>query len=337
MKKLLVILLVAAALAGAGFYSYKIYVERASGEDVYASFVMEAYDKIQENYWAGNVASSTERINTLAQVKEELGRATSTATKKETALNIVIATLSNLEPKGRNGLLSDKQEKEFRDVVNNKNPETGEVEPTVESRVAGKTLYLGVKQIAPTTLQEIGNALTKASTTPGMDSIIFDFRGNIGGSLDFLPAFLGLFIGPDQYAFDLFSHGEKKVIRTTMPKYPDFERYKEIAFFSDNATQSTAELTIDAFKKYRLAKSVGVTTKGWGTIENTYPLATEIDPETKYLLLLVNNLTVRADNEPIEGNGVVPDVDTSKVGWQSELPKVFKSASLINALKVFVK
>jgi len=33
--------------------------------------------------------------------------------------------------------------------------------------------------------------------------MIIDLRGNIGGDLDFPQAFLGLFIGPNQYAFDL--------------------------------------------------------------------------------------------------------------------------------------
>jgi hypothetical protein len=47
----------------------------------------------------------------------------------------------------------------------------------------------------------------------------------------------------------------------------------------------------------------------------------------------VNSLTVREDNQPIEGNGVVPDVDTTKTGWQSELSKQFFSPSLISALR----
>ncbi len=335
-KKFLIIAVVILALAG-GFYFYQHKSQsKTEFADANMSFVMEAYDKIQENYWEGT-ASSTVRAEVITKVAAELERATSSAAKKETALNIVASTLANLEPNGRNGLLTQKQEKEFRDVVNNKNPVTGEVEATVSKKIMGKTLYFKVKQIAPATLQEIGNALDSASSTPGLDSLIFDFRGNIGGSLDFLPAFLGAFIGQDQYAFDLYSKGEKNVIRTTLPKYESFLEFKEIAFLTDAVTQSTAELTVDTFRRYHLALIVGTTTKGWGTIENTYPIESQIDTDNKYLLLLVNALTVRSDNEPIEGRGIVPDIDATKSGWQNELPKYFRSTSLISAIREVMK
>ena len=170
-----------------------------------------------------------------------------------------------------------------------------------------------------------------------MSTLILDFRGNIGGSLDFLPAFFGLFVGKDQYVFDFFHQGEYQPQRTTQPKYPQFEKFKEIAILTDNMTQSTAELTAATFKKFHMAKVVGNTTRGWGTIENTYPIDTEIDPTEKYILLLVNSITLRDDGQPIEGRGVDPDVDISKAGWQKELPKHFDSQSLIDAIKSVVK
>lgn len=331
-KKLFAFLLIIVAL-GSSIYFYKY---RETKLDPNIAFVMEAYDKIQEYYWASKATSSpADRLAVLTQVTEQLKSATTTDAKRELALTMVASTLYNLEPKGRNALLSTKQEKEFRDVVKNVNPSTGQVEPTVNSRMMGKTLYLGIKQIAPQTLQELGAAIDAASTTPA-DSLVIDLRSNIGGALDFLPAFLGLFIGPDQYAFDLYSRGEKSVLRTTLPKYEPLNRFGEIALLSSSSTQSTAELTIDAFRRYRLGKSVGEKTRGWGTIENTYPLSTPIDPETQYTLLLVNSLTVRGDNQPIEGNGVMPDIDTGNASWKAELKKKFNSPSLINALTKLV-
>lgn len=207
------------------------------------------------------------------------------------------------------------------------------IEPTAFSRILGKTLYFNLTKISPTTLQEFALAVEAASTTPGLDSMILDLRGNVGGSLDFTQYFLGLFIGKDQYAFDLFHQGDYKVQRTALPQFDRLNRYKDIALLTDGNTQSTAELTTVAFKRFKLGHVVGTKTRGWGTVENTYPLKTSIEPEVKYSLLLVNNITLRGDNQPVEGRGVEPDVDTSKPGWQTELPTYFTSPSLIQALR----
>jgi hypothetical protein len=211
--------------------------------------------------------------------------------------------------------------------------DSGKIEPSAWSHILGHTLYISFNKISPTSLQEFAVAIDNASTTPGLDSMILDMRGNIGGALDFTENFLGLFLGSDQYAFDLYHQGDKQVIRTTQAKFPELSRYGEIAILTDDMTQSTAELTAAAMKRFRLAYVVGGRTRGWGSVENTYPLATSIDPSTTYSLLLVNSLTLRDDGEPIESNGVQPDVDISSPDWAAKLSAYFRSASLVAALK----
>ncbi|MEK7604524.1 MAG: S41 family peptidase [Patescibacteria group bacterium] len=210
--------------------------------------------------------------------------------------------------------------------------DTAQVEPSVFSHTLGRTLYVSFNKISPTTLQEFGWAVLAASTTPGLDSLILDMRGNVGGSLDFAPAFVGLFIGANQYAFDLYHQGENDPQRTTLGQFPELSRYREVAVLTDPMTQSTAETTTAVLKRLRLAHVVGERTRGWGSVENTYPLKTEIDPATTYALFLVNSLTLRDDQQPIEQNGVLPDVDTSASGWQRKLSNYFSSPSLISAL-----
>ncbi len=207
------------------------------------------------------------------------------------------------------------------------------IEPTVFPHIIGSTLYLYIDQIAPTTLQEFALAVDNASTTPGITSMILDLRGNIGGALDFLPAFFGLFMGQNQFTFDLYHQGDYQAQRSTEPQFPDLTRYKEIAIETDDMTQSTAEDLTGTFKRFHLAHVVGTHTRGWGTVENTYPMDTVIDPSTTYALLLVNSITLRDDNQPIEGRGVDPDVDTSQSGWQGKLSSYFNSPSLISALR----
>ena len=207
------------------------------------------------------------------------------------------------------------------------------IEPTVFKSIIGKTLYFNLTRVSPTSLQEFGRAIDSASTSPGMDSMIIDLRGNIGGALDFVSAFLGIFIGENQYAFDLYHQGDMQVQRTTMAKFDELDRYKEIAILTDNKSLSSAELMTSTFKHFKLAHSVGQTTGGWGTIENTYPMETVIDPSQQYLLLLVNSITLRGDNTPIEGNGVEPDVSIDNPKWRSLLSNYFSSPSIIKALK----
>ncbi len=175
--------------------------------------------------------------------------------------------------------------------------------------------------------------VANASSTPGLDSMIIDLRGNLGGSLADAASFIGYFQGQNQYAFDLLHQGSYNVVRTDTDKLPELARYGDIALLTDGMTQSTAEVITAAFKRFHLGHVVGATTRGWGTVENTYPLTTTIDASTTYALLIVNSITLRDDNQPIQGNGVAPDVSISDAHWQSELSTYFRSPSLIAALK----
>jgi curved DNA-binding protein CbpA len=193
-----------------------------------------------------------------------------------------------------------------------------QAEPTVFGHAIGRTLYLDVQQIAPTTLVEFAAAIDNASTTP-LDSMIIDFRGNIGGALDFARFFLGLFMGPNQYAFDLFSQAQYQPQRTpeNIPKISELGRYAHIVILADHMSQSTAELTSSVLRRYHLATVVGERTRGWGSVENTYKLETVIDADTTYALELVNSLTLGADQQPIEQNGIAPDIDVGSADWKS--------------------
>jgi hypothetical protein len=250
--------------------------------------------------------------------------------QKEAALK------NDTSAEGKAALAKAEYAKQVLTDTNNKaRYDQAKIEPTVFGRVLGKTFYFNLTQVSPTSLQEFAQAVDSASTTPGLDSLIIDLRGNIGGALDFAQAFLGLFIGQNQYAFDLYHQGDYNVQRTTLPKFTELDRFADIAILTDSMTQSTAEVTTAAFKRFGLAKVVGATTRGWGTVENTFPIEAEIDAATKYSVLLVHSITLRDDNQPVEGRGVDPDINTSKAGWQSQLNKVFTSNSLIQALKQY--
>ncbi len=410
-----------------GYYLYRTYhdkmplVQHSQKSDVYDQFVMEGYDSIYKNYWAKlsedkfatlfqlsvqkasnqktpPVLLTNDRAGVAKIVHTTLSTITSTTSQKQMAVDILTVATYNLEPIGRNGMFSKKQEVALRQNVSNINPtvnlyqnlgvEKGasvavvekayeqkavvleklatpeakqelqkithakkvltseydkkmydetQIEPTISGKIIGTTLYLGVSKISPTTLREFGIIVDRASTTPRLDSMVIDLRGNIGGALDFLQYFLGAFIGQNQFAFDLFHQDEYQVQRTTIAKFEPLARYKELAILTDNMTQSTAELTAAVFKRLKLATIIGSTTRGWGTVENTFPLTTVIDENEKYSLYLVHSLTLRDDNSPIEGRGVTPDVDVKDKNFKEEVRAKLRNSSLITAIEVQLK
>ncbi len=211
------------------------------------------------------------------------------------------------------------------------------VEPTSSHKVIGKSLYIKIDKVAPTTLIEFGRTLISASTTPGLTGLIIDLRGNLGGALDFAQHFLGLFLGPNQYAFDLFHQDEYKAQRTAQPRFQLLDRYEEVAVLTDDMTQSSAEVTAAAFKRFKIGTVIGTKTRGWGTVENTFPLDTVIDPAEKFTLFLVHSLTLRDDGQPIEGAGVEPNVDIKKANWKTAIGKYIHSKGLIQAVTKIIQ
>ena len=219
--------------------------------------------------------------------------------------------------------------------------DTEKVEPTVVSRRYGNDiLYLDIAKISPTSLQEfIDHVAREATATTSPRYLIIDFRGNEGGALDFAPYLLGTFIGPNQYTADLYNQGEREVMRTPeqIPRIAELQAFEDIVILTDSVTQSTAELTASVFKRLNLATVVGTKTRGWGTVENSFPLTTKLVPEESYLVFLVHSLTLRDDQQPVESNGVIPDVSIEEEGWETTLAEYVSSVSLRNTVIELIK
>lgn len=380
---------------------------------VYVRFLLEAFDQTQKHYFA-----KPEEVNYIKLFELSIQKVASTDTqladqtraslahyayeqlmkqpedkRKQFVVDVVSVALYNLQPIGRNGVLSHKQEVALRqnvsnidvtkdlykdlgvekgapaetvekafnekkevlakattsaaheelkrityaknvlmDTANKKLYDEQQIEPTIHGMVLDTTLYVSISKISPTTLREFGLLLDKVSTTKDLSSIILDFRGNVGGSLDFLQYFLGIFIGRNQFAFDLLHQGEYQAQRTTLDKFQPLTRYKDVVIFIDGMTQSTAELTSAVFKRLHLATVIGTTSPGWGTVENTFPMTTIIDPNETYALFLVHSITLDENNNPIEGRGVVPDISVSSPTFKEEVTSTIRNKSLRNAV-----
>ncbi len=212
------------------------------------------------------------------------------------------------------------------------------VEPTVFTHIiAPGILYVYISKVSPTTFNEFVTAINNNDSNKSLTSLVIDLRGNIGGAVDFVQYFMGLFIGPGQYAYDFFHQGIYIHHQTPIGKLPALARYRnKTALLVDRDSKSSAELIAATFQRFNTGIVIGTNTNGWGTIENTYPIHTVIDPATSYSLLLVNSLTLRDDGQPIQGNGVSPDVSTEASTWKNDIKKFFDQSAVAAALDAIV-
>lgn len=208
------------------------------------------------------------------------------------------------------------------------------IEPTVSNKfIKPGILYIPIKRISPQTFQEFVNEVAGIKSEEHGDALILDLRGNIGGSIDLLPQFLGPFIGKNQYGFEFYRRGKPIPVKTVTDWLPSLIPYKNVVVLVDQNTQSSAEIIASVLKRYNTGVLVGTRTKGWGTIERVFDLKTEIDPKEKYSLFLVHTITLREDGQPIEGRGVEPLIDTAQKDWDKELLKYFHRSDLVEAVK----
>ena len=226
-------------------------------------------------------------------------------------------------------ILSDEKN---RDIYN----QSG-AEPTMEYKLlTPQIFYLHIKQFSPTTIEELLSITQKFDTGETLDTLILDLRDNVGGAIDGLPYFLGPFIGNDQFAYQFFHQEIREDFKTKIGWMPTLVRYKKVVVLINENSQSSAEVMAAVLKKYNVGVLVGTTTKGWGTVERVFALNNQFDSNTKYSVFLVHSLTLRDDNQPIEGKGVEPNINIKNEGWENELNKKFNSPILTQKIKEIV-
>lgn len=381
-KKFLIFLIIFSIGIGFGskYVSQKQTPEIKPEKNTPKAFVSEIYDKIKENYW-NNISD--------AELKDLFKQATDKNGGQEDASNaatIAQTVLASLNPPGRSGLFTQKQETELKNKVENINPDKDlyqdlgvskeatkgaidvayqnkiktepekikqltyakdvltqkdtkqrydqkGVEPTIFTKVIGSTLYVQFKKFSPTSYEEFMKAFEDYKDNATLTSLIFDLRGNIGGAIDSTAYYLGNFLGKNISAFDFYHKGEHVPFKTPTDKLPSISKYKQVVILVDNNTQSSAEMMAASFKKYHIGVVLGTNTKGWGTVEKVFPLENQFDPGQKYSLFLVHSVTLREDNQPIEGRGVEPDININSPGWEQKLYQYFRNPDLNSALK----
>jgi hypothetical protein len=223
--------------------------------------------------------------------------------------------------------------KTLSDTESRKNYDIAGVEPTMDYKLIKPDIfYVHMKKFSPTTFDEMVRVFEKVKGKEGVNSLILDLSGNIGGAIDGLPYFLGPFIGNDQYAYQFLHRGDVQDFKTKIGWMDSLVQYKKVVVLIDGESQSTAELMASVLKKYNVGVLLGRKTKGWGTVERIFPLNTKIADDETYSIFLVHTLTLREDGLPIEGNGVEPNISIDDKNWKKQLMDIYNTQSLVDSI-----
>jgi len=214
---------------------------------------------------------------------------------------------------------------------------TSGVEATVYGEMlTDEILHMTIKKMSPTSFTELQQVANEFDQYQNLDTLILDLRGNIGGSVDLMPYFLGPFIGPNQYAYESYHQGEYEPYKTLVGWLPSLVRYKNVIILQDEIAQSSAEVMTSVLKKYNVGILVGTTSRGWGTIEAVYELTNQISDDETYKMFLVNAVTLRDDGQPIEGRGVDPVINVADENWPDLLYTYVNDNALVRAVEKLI-
>ena len=185
---------------------------------------------------------------------------------------------------------------------------------SVRFKMIGKIAYIRILSFNSSTFEECKKAFATAKEQ-GTEALVFDLRGNGGGTLTAVYQTLDYLI-PDG------SEEEPRVVVTTTDALDNQRRYLctdghgidlPMAVLTDNATVSAAELFAAALRDYGMAVLVGGKTYGKGVAQSTVTLSDGS----------AFKLTTATYDPPsgvnFNGVGLLPDVEAGAGGVGYEL------------------
>jgi len=272
--------------------------------------------------------ANTEQITQAAEKKaSELNKVLTDSTKSEEEKQVATGQLAKVE----------RAQETLTQAAARATYNQSGVEATVYGeRLTNNILHLKIKKMSPTTLNELNQVATEFDQYDQLDTLILDLRDNIGGSIDLMPYLLGPFIGPGQYAYETYHQGEYEPYKTKIGWLPGLVRYKQVVILQNEIGQSSAEVMAATLKKYNVGILVGTKSRGWGTIEAVFDIDNQIDETETYKMFLVHSVTLRDDNQPIEGRGIDPLVNINDTDWIKQLSSYINNQTLVNEVKKLI-
>ncbi len=172
--------------------------------------------------------------------------------------------------------------------------------PTVYSTNFDSVGYVSIVEFNGTTYDQFKTAV-ETLVNNGATSLVFDVRNNGGGTLDSVVKILDMLLPEGDLATSVDKSGNVEVIGTSDPNCVNLP----MAVLTNGNTASAAELFTQALRDYEVAKSIGTTTYGKGTMQVYHKLKDGS----------AIKVTTNKYNPPVspnyDGVGIVPDYEVA--------------------------
>ena len=140
--------------------------------------------------------------------------------------------------------------------------------PMVTWKQYGDVGYVKIKEFHNNTPAQF-NAAIKQLTSGGIKALIFDVRGNPGGTIDSVVDMLDTLLPEGNLVSATYHDGHTEVLGTS-----DAEEVNlPMVVLTNESTASAAELFAQAIKDYNKGRTVGTQTYGKGVMQTIYPLS----------------------------------------------------------------
>lgn len=165
----------------------------------------------------------------------------------------------------------------------------------------GKIAYITIVTFSDSSVTEQFRAALEQAKADGCVSYLFDVRNNPGGNLDVICNVLDLLL-PEGPIVNIVSADGSTVTRNSGAQQFTSER---MAVLCNGSTASAAELFVADLRDYKLAKIVGDTTYGKGTVQTITSLS------DGSAIRLTTSYYTPASGSSYDGEGIHPDISVS--------------------------
>lgn len=166
--------------------------------------------------------------------------------------------------------------------------------------------YIYISKFSSSTPESVKKALDDIESQ-GINKLLIDVRGNPGGELSSVVDVLSYFVPKNKVLTKIQYNEEKRNTEikstATFSKTPN----RKIIVLADEDSASAAELFTGAMQNLKLAKVVGVTTYGKGSMQNFMKLINPAGFNLGDIKLSIAEFT-KPDGSRINGVGIEPDV-----------------------------
>ena len=156
--------------------------------------------------------------------------------------------------------------------------------------------HVSISRIGQDTSIEFKNYI-EIMKNAGVEKIILDLRGNLGGNLYTAIEISKMLIPESTIMFIVDNDDNKHEVYTNLGNRP----FEEIVVLVDNNTASSAEIIVAALQDSG-STIVGSTTHGKGVIQ------TALELPAGGILMLTTHESLRSNGDPIDNVGIIPDI-----------------------------